>query len=133
MSEHRKKQVTLPGLSFKKREIAYIKVLAPMTKSVRDSEQSKDDKPATVMKVLNLQDHKEYRLICPSLMVSSFADEGEEYVGKCYEVIVPAELVPGKRYKNCEVYEIDPSIDYTHYPMVLSDDVAPSKPETASA
>lgn len=122
MSEYRKKQVTLPGLSFKNREIAYVKALSTMHKSVRDSEPDKGEKPATVMKVLNLQDNKEYRLICPALMVSSFNDEGDEYVGKCYEIIVPAALVPGKRYKDCEVYEIDPALDYTDYPIKLPDD-----------
>lgn len=117
--DHRLGQVTLPGLSFAKREIAYVKVLSAMVTSVRNDEPDSGNKPATVMKVLNLQDQMEYRLICPALLVSSLTDEGEDYVGKCYEIQVPKDILPGKRYKACQVYEILPDLDYSDYPTTF--------------
>jgi len=121
-NDHRLKQVTLPGLSFKDIQIVYVKILSKMTRSERVSEQDDKRQPATVVKVLNLQDNLEYRLICPSLMVSSFNDEGDEYVDKCYEVVVSSKPLPGKRYKkNVEVYEIDGTKDYKDYPNTLTE------------
>ena len=119
-TDHRQAQITLPGLSFKDREIAYIKVLGPMHKSEREEVEGSNRSAATVMKVENLQDGKEYRLICPTLMVSSFQDEGENYVGNCYEIQVTAQVLPGKQYKGVEVYKIDPNQDYSKFPTAIA-------------
>lgn len=116
-NDHRRKQITLPGLSFKTRQIAYIKALGEMQQSTRVKEQQDNRQSATVMKILNLQDQMEYRLICPALMISAFGDEGDKYIGKCFEVVVSAEKMVGKDYKDCQVYEIDCDRDYTDYPI----------------
>lgn len=121
-TDHRQEQITLPGLSFKDREIAYIKVLSPMITSERQAGSDDKRKPATVIKVENLQDHLNYRLICPALLVSSFMDEGEEYVGKCYEIIVTSQVLPGKSYKGVQVFAIDCNRDYGSYPTKVEDD-----------
>lgn len=118
-TDHRQAQITLPGLSFKDREVAYIKVLGIMHKSEREDNDKSGRGNATVMKVENLQDNKEYRLICPTLMVSSFEDEGEDYVGNCYEIQVTAQVLPGKQYKGVEVYKIDPNQDYSKFPTAI--------------
>lgn len=99
-------QITLPPLSFKEREVAYVKCLGTMMRSDRVDQQDDGRKPATVMRVLNLEDMLEYRLVCPALLVSAFADEGFEYKGKCFEIIVSREKKPGKDYKEVEVFEL---------------------------
>ena len=111
--DYRKQQITLPGLSFKGRTNAFVKILSKLHTS--DRVESKDDKrkPATVCKIIDLQTGELCRLICPALMVSALNDEGIEYVGKCYEIVVSADKVPGKEYKDVAVYEIDCDGDYT--------------------
>lgn len=106
MEVERLQQITLPALSFKDRAVAYIRCIGKMCCS--DRVDSKDDgrKAATVMRVINLEDGLQYRLICPALLVSAFADEGFEYVGKCFEVQVSPNKKPGKDYKEVEVFEI---------------------------
>lgn len=106
MKYERIEQITLPGLSFKGREVAYVKSLALMTSSERVSEGDDKRKRATVMKVINLEDGQVYRLICPSLLISALEDEGTDYVGKCYEINVTPDKLPGKDYKGVRVYEI---------------------------
>ncbi len=120
-NEHRQQQITLPGLSFKTLEIVYIKILSELHKS--DRVDSSDDKkePATTCRVLNLKDKKEYILICPALMVSSFLDRGVDYLDKCYEVQVTGKVLPGKPYKGVEVYQIDCNQDYSSYPDLIDD------------
>lgn len=116
MQPVRTKQITLDVLSFKEREVAFIKCIGRMTTSDRVDKKDDGREPATVMRVINLEDGAEYRLVCPSLMVSAFEDEGFDYQGKCYEVRVSARPVPGKRYKHVEVFEIqDPGDEYIIY------------------
>lgn len=115
-TSHRLEQVTLPGLSFKNRQRAYIKCLGPIVESKRVGEAQDGRKAAHVMKVMNLKDKLMYRMICPALMLSAFDDEGEEYVGKCYEIYVSRNKVRGKDYKDVHVWEISPDMDYSGYP-----------------
>lgn len=106
MKPIRQKQITLDVLSFKDREVAYIKCVGHMVRSDRVDQKDDGREPATVMRIVNLEDGLEYRMVCPALMVSAFEDEGFEYQGKCYEVRVSSRPVPGKRYKHVEVFEI---------------------------
>ena len=131
-TEHRKSQVTLPGLSFKDREIAYVRIETPLVRSERNDELKEGEKPATVCKITNLQDGKLYRLICPALMVSALMDEGTDYVGKSFEIIVSSQPKPGKRYKEVEVYEIDPAINYSQYPTRLGHGQETNQPAQAA-
>lgn len=132
-NDYRKQQVTLPGLSFKERERAFVKILGPMVKSDRDADDKKGDKAATVCKVIDLQTGELARLICPALMVSALNDEGVDYVGKCYEIIVTANKLPGKDYKGVEVYEIDCNGDYAGLPIKDLDAQEASEPANAKA
>lgn len=103
----RTKQVTIDALSFKTRERAYVRFLGEMHKSEKADEADDKREPATVARVLNLEDGHEYRLICPALLVSAILEEGVEYVGHCFEINVSRDPKPGKRYKEVEVYEIE--------------------------
>lgn len=104
---NRKQQITLPGYSFKEREVGFIKSLGQMTRSDRVGRAEDDRKRATVMKILNLEDGLLYRMICPSLLISALEDEDVDYVGRCFEICVTADVMPGKDYKGVEVFEIE--------------------------
>lgn len=121
MENYRKQQVTLPSLSFKEREIVYIKILTALGRSDRVDQQDDGRKPAITCRVLNLLDQKEYILICPTLMASAFADGHIDPVGKCFEVTAPRHMRPGKDYKDVDVYQIDCSLDYSDMPEMLPD------------
>lgn len=125
MQPTRTHQITLPPLSFKKREVAYIRCLSKMHKSDRVDREDDNREPATVMRVTDLQDGGEYRLVCPALMVSAFADEDFEYVEKCFEIRVSPEPKPGKRYKEVEVYQIKDPGD-----KLIEEDAATTKRES---
>lgn len=103
----RTKQVTIDGLSFKGVEARYVKVLEPMAFSAKVDEGDDGRRQATTCRVINLEDGKEYRLICPTLLVSAWTDEGEGIVGKCYEILCPLDKKPGKDYREVSVYEIE--------------------------
>jgi hypothetical protein len=124
----RKQQVTLPGLSFKDREIVYVKILTEIGRSERVDERDDNRKAANTCRVLNLRDNKQYILICPALMVSAFADLREDPVGKCYQIIAPKHKKPGKDYKEVEVWEVDAQHDYSKEPELL--DQLPDVTET---
>ncbi len=125
--DHRKQQLTLPGLSFKGRTNAFVKILSKMHVSERVD--SKDDgrKAATICKVIDLQTGELCRLICPALMVSALNDDGIEYVNKCYEIVVSAEKVTGKDYKDVSVYAIDCDGDYTKLANGTENATAPTQ------
>lgn len=106
MKPQRLQQITLDALSFKERDVVYIRCLGEMHRSERVDKKDDGREPATVMRVTNLEDGQQYRLVCPSLMVSAFEDEAFEYKGKCFEITCSARPLPGKRYKACEIYEI---------------------------
>lgn len=122
-TSHRKQQITLPSLSFKERTQAFVLILTEMHKSERVEKKDDNRKAATTCRVKNLEDGKDYIMICPALMVSSLQDIGEDYVGKCYEVNVTADKLPGKDYKGVEVYEIDPDVDYSK-PLMPKEDAS---------
>ncbi len=107
MDVKRKQQITLPALSFKKRTRALIRIETPMRKSDRVDEADDNRQPATTCRVTDLQDGKLYIMVCPALMVSAICEGMDEYVGKCFEVLVSAETMPNKRYKGVAVYEIE--------------------------
>lgn len=120
--DYRTKQITLPSLSFKEREIVYVKILTEMHKSERVDQSDDKREPATTCRVTNLQDGKDYILICPTLMVSSLQDIGAEYVDQCFEVRTTMKPMPGKQYKGVEVYGIKCGLDYSDYPTMIDPD-----------
>lgn len=113
MKVKRNRQITLPPLSFKDRECAYVLFLSKMQRSDRVDEEDDGKEAATTARVLNLEDGKEYHLICPTVLVSSLCRDSNQYVGMCYEIIVSKDPKPGKRYKEVEVYAIDSPSEFT--------------------
>lgn len=107
MKTKRKQQITLPSLSFKGVEARYVKFLGKLHKSDKLDEGEDNRQAATTARVLNLEDWREYTLICPTLLVSALDEGSVEYVGKCFEVICPLDPRPGKRYREIECYEIE--------------------------
>ncbi len=124
---YRKQQITLPGLSFKDRTHAYVKILSKMHQSERVDTKDDGRKAATICKVIDLQTAEMCRLICPALMVSALIDTNEAYVGKCYEIVVSSEKVPGKDYKSVRVYEIEEDADYAKMPNGTQASSAPEQ------
>ena len=59
MQNYRKKQITLPGLSVKTREIVYVKILTKLHKSERVDQADDNREPATTCRVTNLRDGKD--------------------------------------------------------------------------
>lgn len=106
MEVKRIKQITLDVLSFKGREVAFVKFIGKLHRSEKVDESDDGRKPATVARVINLEDGQEYRLVCPSLLVSALNEDETEYLNKCYEIRVSLNTKPGKAYKEVEVYEI---------------------------
>lgn len=98
--------VTVPALSFKNRTVAYVRFEGELKLS--DKVERVDDKrqPATVARVVNLEDGKPYDLIAPTLLVSALLKYPVGYVGKCFEIEVSKEKVPGKQYKEVACHEI---------------------------
>ena len=107
MEVKRKKQITLDVFSFKSREVAYVKFLSTTARSDRVGEEDDGRKTAITARIVNLEDGAEYRMVCPALLVSALAEEGIDYVGKCFEITVSKEPKPGKQYKEVECWEID--------------------------
>lgn len=103
----RKEQIDLPALSFKKRTRAYVKILGTLHKSERADREDDGREPATIVKVIDLEDGLKYRMICPSVLVGILTDDELDYVGKCFEVNVAAQPAEGKRYKMVQLWEIE--------------------------
>lgn len=118
---HRRGQLTLPGMSFKERQYAYVRIESKITESEKVDDQEDGRHKAQTCRVTDLQTGKMYQLICPKIMVTTFEDLDDDYVGKCFEIYVSKTLVAGKRYKQVEVYEIDPNVDYSNYPTTEED------------
>jgi hypothetical protein len=102
----RTQQISLPALSFKKRTRAYVKIVGKLHKSERADREDDGREPATIVKVVDLEDGLKYRMICPSVLVGILTDDEVDYVGKCFEINVAAEPVAGKRYKMVDLWEI---------------------------
>lgn len=104
----RVKAWTLPVFSFKERTVGYVKILNEMVESSYKQEEGKRSRgPATVCRIVNLEDGGEYDMIVPALVQSTLRDKVRTYVGKCFEIRVTAAELPGKNYKGAEVYEIE--------------------------
>ena len=99
--------LTVPPLSFKLRTLAYVRVLTAMHESASVGDEDDGRAPATICRVVNLADGKEYDFLVPTLVQSAWTRYGGEYVGKCFEVRMSKDAAPGKRYKTAEVYEIE--------------------------
>jgi len=118
MTNHRVSQITLPALSFKNRNTAYVEFLSLMVKNEDSDKDKPGRRPATVAKVLNLQDGATYLLLCPSLLITALNSASEDYVGKCYEIHVSTAKVEGKEYKAVNCWRIEPDADYSKMDIV---------------
>lgn len=105
----RERSVTLATLSFKKRERAYFKPLDTMRESTSKQKLRLDadgkpiaQRPATIMRVLDLEVDEERTMIVPSVLASQLSENFGEYVGKSFEVIMRKQ--EDKAYKSCELY-----------------------------
>lgn len=98
--------VSLPPLSFKGRTVAFVKILSEMFQPAEEDSPETDRTPATTCRVVNLEDGAEYNLICPTVLVSELKKYSAGYVGKCFEISVTADKLPGKSYKGVSVYEV---------------------------
>lgn len=110
MEVKRKNQITLEVFSFKTREVAYVKFLTKITRSERVDESDDGKQVAWTARIINLEDGLQYRMVCPTLLVSALVEEDIDYVFKCFEVTVSKDPKPGKRYKEVECWEIDEPI-----------------------
>jgi len=103
----RKKALSLPVLSFKERDLAFVRFTSGITQSTIRKGDDDDRKPAMVAEVVNLETGEQQTLICPAALVGTLEDAGDEYIGRCYEIHVTPEKLPGKEYKGVTVYEIE--------------------------
>lgn len=100
--------VTVPTLSFKSRDRVFVKILEPihLGKQLKETTGKEAQKPAHICRVVDLEDGSIKDLICPAVMVSTFAEGDEkDYIGKCFEII--ATKKEGKSYKIVEIHLID--------------------------
>lgn len=100
--------VMVPTLSFKERTHAYVKILEAihLGKVLKPASGQEAKKPAHVCRVIDLEDGTEKDLICPAIMVNTFAEgDTKEYVGKCFEII--ATKKEDKTYKMVEIHVIE--------------------------
>lgn len=121
MSDYRKRSVVLPTLSFKTRQVAFVKVLGEMVRGDRIEGEKDNKEPAMLAHVVDMQTGEEYNLICPTLLVSAWEKMEGGYVGKAFEVRVSAQPLPGKRYKAVTVYEVEPEYDYSGESIYMDD------------
>lgn len=100
-------QVTIPSLSHKGIEDRYVRFLTELKISVQVEEEDDGRQAATTARVVSLEDGKEYDYIAPSLAVSALSKYPGGYVGKCFHIHVGRDVVPGKRYRPVECWEIE--------------------------
>jgi len=103
----RLEQLTLPALSFKECTQLFVRSVGTMHTSKIDAESDGGRKPATTMRVINLETGELARLICPALLVTALEADATHYVNKCYEINVSKDKLPGKNYKDVTVYRIE--------------------------
>jgi hypothetical protein len=109
----RTKAVTLPTFSHKKVENYYFKVLGkihlgkPIVKLDADGK-PKEEPPAALMHVLNLETGEEGEYMVPKMVEAKFNEMDDDYLGKSYEIAFVQQR-EGRRYKEYAVYEIDPT------------------------
>jgi hypothetical protein len=105
----RLKSITVPTLSFKNRDLLYIRCIGELFKGkdLSGAGEGPTRKPADLMRVINLEDGVEYELVCPTLLVSTLKEKVIDYVGKCFEVHATADKIAGKNYKGITVHEIE--------------------------
>lgn len=109
----RTKAITLPSFSFKKRTTAYVKCISDIYLG-KELEEIKSDgtvekkAPAHLMKIIDLESNTLCEMIVPSLLLSTFVEKLEnDFIDRCFEIIVSAQPKEGKRYKEVQVFEIE--------------------------
>ena len=121
----RTKAITLPTFSFKKRTEAYVKCMSEIYLGQELDEVKSDGTiekkaPAHLMKIIDLETTTPCEMIVPTLLLSTFTEKlDNDYVGRCFEIIVSAQPREGKRYKEVQVFEIkEPdNLDESHVPF----------------
>lgn len=100
-------QVTLPAISRKGHPKLYVYFLSELKRSEVSEGEDIDRKPATVARVINLEDGGEYNYVASALAVSALQQYPGGYVGKCFEINHSADKIPGKDYYGVDIYEIE--------------------------
>jgi len=103
------RNVTLPLLKKVDNVPVYIKITAPMFvgKKVSGTGENTTMEPATLANIINLATGEEMQIICNKVMESTLNEEYPDkgYVDKSF--LIEQRSVPGKRYKNYRVAEIE--------------------------
>ncbi len=102
----RSKTLTLPIVSMAHNDEMYIKVVGPMYKVNEDEDENGKKRPMTLVPIIDLESGEEMLLICHTLISAVFKRDAKGYVGKCYELSTGPDI-PGKNYRNINMYEID--------------------------
>lgn len=103
--EYQRKQdgaVILPNLKIAENTSYFLMFLAPITVSAKQKQDGTAGEIA-VARVLNLNDNKQYTMVCGQLLKEAMVQV--EYVGKAFEIIKTP--VEGKRFKKYEIYEVE--------------------------
>lgn len=100
-------QVVIPSLSHKKTVDRYVRFLTELKLSEAVGEEDDGREPATTARVINLEDGQLYEYIAPALATSALNKYPGGHVGKCFHISVGLEVVPGKRYRPVEAWEIE--------------------------
>jgi hypothetical protein len=99
--------INLPAYSFKKRTVGYLKFISEIilaTDPVQIEGQPKKKKKADTVRAIDLETGEMVQLIMPKALVGTFLENRIDYQGKCWEIHVTADTLPGKEYKGVKVY-----------------------------
>lgn len=104
------RQITLPLLKHKDGETVYITVVSEIYsgKQIKPKEGDQQQKPADLVKIIDLQSGLPHVFIVPAVLKDAFImdyDESNTYVGKSFAIMkMPRE--EGKRHKNLQIVEL---------------------------
>ena len=134
MKVTRKALVNLPALSFKNKELLYLKFLTMLATSQHVGEEDDGREPATTARVINIETGEVCEFIAPTLLVSALSRYGA-YVGKCFEIHCTKDKMPGKNYRGVTCYEIEEpeGIKDIDQSGIAPQDKAPAPPQTGKA
>lgn len=104
------KAITLPLLKMENEVEYYLKFDGPMFlgKAIDDKKEA-----ATLANVTNLESGEQVQIICATVLrgILDEAYPGEEYVGKCFEIVKHRDLEKKyNTYSVCEVAEPEPEV-----------------------
>jgi hypothetical protein len=107
----RVRQVTVGTLKLVNDQELFLKILTPMTTSaqVRKNADGTLEKPATVVRALDLSTGEDVQVVVPTVLQSNLNTHfpNDSYVGKAFSITMHAQAT-GKRYRTVDVWEIEP-------------------------